>query len=1031
MDRKRQRIEWPDDPYKGLAYYEARDRHLFAGRDEEIATCARLLAKAQTRLLILHGQTGCGKSSFLRAGLIPALEENGIGYLFLRSETAPGVWEPAFIRCGADPVAAIAKEVFRFAGQPQLFPTARGPESIDVSAARLGARSCQEFLDLCSDPEQLCLALQELAAAVSHTLVLILDQAEELITMNTAHDNQRRFSRFVRDMVASGIDMRFLIAIRKDHSGPFIGSLQADNDLSLAFRTFFLNDLNRKGIRAAIERPTLDSLPDLPDEEGPYAHYRFKYAPDVIDQIAKDLDESLPSGATLPVMQIVCRDLYDQVRRTPHAWEVKMDSYKEGRIRGRIKQHVVGSLRSLLAAQTSTGNSSSELELKWLRVLERMVQTEGDGRVYTNAANKGALRNWARDEKIEAAIDPVLDGLADPKVFILRRFGVSAPGASAEQELLCLGHDMVGIAILAALEDASTKRQVSGAVRKNTAHLVAAGALVAAILAGIGLLRAHVDVTRRVNDLLALSLVSRNTDIVRALMAARDAWQQQEGSPFSDPGPGPDPKQTMAALLTGFPDIVESSGVASLKPGANLTPVHILGKGNGFARLRQDRVVDVVTVDAAGAADVWSTPPLALPVPDVHALGAFGIVDLSRDRLLALYATTGGTPVKGVIGVDRNGTQKHFGEAELVDALGDRGKASGTTLLGLSANAAVLYRWDPTFNQGYPGVVAITPQFTLSPDVGIDNRPALAGTEISGNYLVSSLTERSGTPDDHRAIPESSVLRVMARSIQPAGPVRSWDVRDFAALHECRRTSKKAGSCQVSRLPDLSQPGLVVLGLWIQKDSRLARWRWTVSHLLVADAATGGQTEVDLLRVSGARQKCAVSGLKPDASASFRRQQPLNDDDVPVFLVKGRDGLLFGFATTTSAQLINVSDPAMPCKEIYFPESQVNGWRMSDDGTRLLGSTRYGGYIWNLRDAVPAEQEAIQDRLARICKGGWTAGERRDAGAAAGSTGKPASLWELCQGPGKVRAPAPRALQSTASGLAPAGTPRQPNEPAA
>src|SRR5881394_1932794 len=117
---ERTREEWPNDPYKGLANYELEDEVLFAGRNVEIDACAQLLAGAQTKLLILHGQTGCGKSSFLRAGLIPALERNGAGYIFLRRKSTADdtKWIPSFIRCGKDPLSRIAEEVFVFTAQP-------------------------------------------------------------------------------------------------------------------------------------------------------------------------------------------------------------------------------------------------------------------------------------------------------------------------------------------------------------------------------------------------------------------------------------------------------------------------------------------------------------------------------------------------------------------------------------------------------------------------------------------------------------------------------------------------------------------------------------------------------------------------------------------------------------------------------------------------------------------------------------------------------------------------------------------------
>ena len=62
----------PSKPYRGLRYYTEKDDAIFAGRDRDATQCSHALRRA--RIIILHGSTGCGKSSFLRAALKPTLE---------------------------------------------------------------------------------------------------------------------------------------------------------------------------------------------------------------------------------------------------------------------------------------------------------------------------------------------------------------------------------------------------------------------------------------------------------------------------------------------------------------------------------------------------------------------------------------------------------------------------------------------------------------------------------------------------------------------------------------------------------------------------------------------------------------------------------------------------------------------------------------------------------------------------------------------------------------------------------------------
>ena len=58
-------------PYKGLAAYDMSDRDGFFGRDAQIAACIEFLRTS--RLLVVTGASGCGKSSLVRAGVAPLL----------------------------------------------------------------------------------------------------------------------------------------------------------------------------------------------------------------------------------------------------------------------------------------------------------------------------------------------------------------------------------------------------------------------------------------------------------------------------------------------------------------------------------------------------------------------------------------------------------------------------------------------------------------------------------------------------------------------------------------------------------------------------------------------------------------------------------------------------------------------------------------------------------------------------------------------------------------------------------------------
>ncbi len=74
-------------PYRGLKPLEAEDAGIFFGRDAPIVeTLDRfrgLLDAAPPRLLVILGASGAGKSSFLRAGILPRLQRDDGNFLVL------------------------------------------------------------------------------------------------------------------------------------------------------------------------------------------------------------------------------------------------------------------------------------------------------------------------------------------------------------------------------------------------------------------------------------------------------------------------------------------------------------------------------------------------------------------------------------------------------------------------------------------------------------------------------------------------------------------------------------------------------------------------------------------------------------------------------------------------------------------------------------------------------------------------------------------------------------------------------------
>ncbi len=93
------RIDRLANPFPGLRPFESTETHLFFGRDGQSEELLRRLKR--TRFLAVVGTSGSGKSSLVRAGLLPALQ----GGLMA---SAGSDWRIAILRPGGDPIGNLA-----------------------------------------------------------------------------------------------------------------------------------------------------------------------------------------------------------------------------------------------------------------------------------------------------------------------------------------------------------------------------------------------------------------------------------------------------------------------------------------------------------------------------------------------------------------------------------------------------------------------------------------------------------------------------------------------------------------------------------------------------------------------------------------------------------------------------------------------------------------------------------------------------------------------------------------------------------
>ena len=305
-------------PYPGLVPLEAPDAGVFFGRDAPLVEAMDKLRGqglgAPPRLYVLLGASGAGKSSFLRAGLLPRLARDDRHFLPLpplRPERAPIFGDNGLL-------GALVKAL---------------PEATRASlraAAEAGVDALRPFLRRLATAAQSSLAAVD-PAAKPPALVIAIDQAEELFAAEAAAEGGRLLEMLAALARTDDPAVIVLFAIRSDAYDQLQGAKPL-MDLP-AQQTQSLPPMPRGEYGRVIEGPA---------ERVAAAGGKLKIDPRLTQALLDDLEQG--GADPLPLLAFTLQHLF---REFAAAGTITLEDYRStGGIGGVIERAVAHALKA-------------------------------------------------------------------------------------------------------------------------------------------------------------------------------------------------------------------------------------------------------------------------------------------------------------------------------------------------------------------------------------------------------------------------------------------------------------------------------------------------------------------------------------------------------------------------------------------------------------------------------------------------------------------------------------------------------------
>jgi len=391
---------WAGCPYLGLVPFEERDARVFYGRGELTDQLVHKMAGRLdgTGILLVAGESGTGKSSLLRAGLMPRLAAGALG---------PGSerWPRRVIRPADSPLRELAIQLADVADAdpPSVYRSlsaapGEAPTLVELAVRTATGRGARARSRVPAD-----------AAAAPPRLVLVVDQFEELFTAG-GHAEADRAEReaFIAALHAAATGLAdphklppalVVAAVRADFLGRLIAypPLKAALDAGL----FTVGPMSEAELRLAMT--------------GPAAEAGLAIEPALVEAVIAELREGAGAGLGSGVLPLISQAMAAtwQLREGS---ELTLRSYRRA---GGVANVVNRSAQA--AYDTLTNSQKDAVRL----VFTQLTVITPDGQFARRQCSRIDLHSAGEQiGDIDADIDAVIDVFSAHRLLVLGKDSV-------------------------------------------------------------------------------------------------------------------------------------------------------------------------------------------------------------------------------------------------------------------------------------------------------------------------------------------------------------------------------------------------------------------------------------------------------------------------------------------------------------------------------------------------------------------------------------------------------------------------------